>query len=68
MSKSPGGRAAKGLRTRLTAPIGGAIRRALAEQMALATSEAAHIRLLEVKVQKFGWRLDGHPFQCKPEC
>jgi hypothetical protein len=44
--RARGGRAAKGLRTRLTTLIGSATGRALAEQMALATSGAVHIRLL----------------------
>jgi len=44
--RTPGGRSAKGLRTGLTALIGGATGRVPAEQMALATSGAVHIRLL----------------------
>ena len=44
--RTPGSRAAKGLRTGLTTLIGGVTGRAPAEQIALATSRAVHIRLL----------------------
>ena len=44
--RAPGGRIAKGLRTRLTVLIVDATERVQAEQRALATSGAVHIRLL----------------------
>lgn len=46
MSKSFRRSSCQGLRTGLTAPIEGATEHALAEQIALATSGAVHIRLL----------------------